>query len=158
GRSRGCTGCHDAGDGTPAGRIEPLPGTRAFPSNLTGDLETGLGAWTDEQVARAIREGLDASGSPLCEVMPRYDELDTDELRGLVAWIRSLEPVHREIPESRCYGGPGDFDGGGPAPVDGPPAPPFGDARIELDAAASVLVDLAIGGDFAPPPGDAAPP
>src|SRR4051812_40839897 len=71
-RSRGCTGCHDAGDGIPAGRIEALPGTAAFPPNLTPDFDTGIGAWGDEQIARAIREGVDRAGDPLCAVMPRY--------------------------------------------------------------------------------------
>ena len=32
-----------------------LPG-RVVPSNITPDPETGAGSWTDDQLARAIRE------------------------------------------------------------------------------------------------------
>lgn len=101
-RSRGCTSCHDAGDGRPAGRLLPLPGTLAYPSNLTPDVDTGLGAWTEEQIALAIHDGVDDEGRPLCAVMPRYPHLDPAELHALVAWIRALEPVHREVPPSAC--------------------------------------------------------
>jgi hypothetical protein len=103
-RQRGCTGCHDPGDGTLAGRPQPLPGTTIYPSNLTPDVQTGIGAWSDDQIARAIRAGLDDQGAPLCDYMPRFASLDVGELGALIAYLRSLPPVRRAVPASSCGG------------------------------------------------------
>ncbi|MFX9112552.1 hypothetical protein ABTN46_19770, partial [Acinetobacter baumannii] len=67
-----------------------MPGTRIFAPNLTPDETTGLGMWTDAQIARAIREGLDDQGQPLCSVMPRFSDLGDDEVKTLVAELRAL--------------------------------------------------------------------
>src|SRR5690349_17358035 len=41
-----------------------LPGRVCFP-NITPDPETGIGKWTDGEIARAIREGVDRDGNAL---------------------------------------------------------------------------------------------
>ena len=145
-RARGCFGCHDDGDGVPAGRLEPLLGSRAFPSNLTPDRATGLGGWSDASIARAIRDGLDQSGDPLCAVMPRYDKLDATELRALVAWMRSLPAVDREIPASACAAGESLVDSldGGARSGDAAPAWPDGPDPV-------VASDLSTGANDALP-------
>ncbi len=33
--------------------------------NITPDKETGIGSWTDEQIARAITDGINEEGRPL---------------------------------------------------------------------------------------------
>ncbi len=38
--------------------------------NLTADVETGLGAWSDDEIVRAIRDGVGRDGSFLLPVMP----------------------------------------------------------------------------------------
>jgi hypothetical protein len=67
----GCETCHSpkqwATHGAPnvadmelAGQVLPvpgLPGTIVAP-NLTPDRETGVGNWTDDQIARSVREGI----------------------------------------------------------------------------------------------------
>jgi len=45
---RACASCHSP---TFAGADTPRPGTRAFPANLTPDPDTGIGAWSDADVA-----------------------------------------------------------------------------------------------------------
>src|SRR5260370_38259250 len=78
----GCIYCHSPHDwnatGTPyvpgmegAGAIMPetnLPG-RVVAPNLTPDPETGAGLWTDDQLARAIREGVGHDGRALFPMM-----------------------------------------------------------------------------------------
>ena len=70
-----CTDCHTPFETAPggsenmlhkkgSGQIFPLPG---FPGtlvapNITPDPETGVGKWTDDELARAIREGVDREG------------------------------------------------------------------------------------------------
>lgn len=74
----GCIYCHSEHDwkapGGPvvesklgAGQIFPvadLPGTVVAP-NITPDTATGAGAWSDDQLARAIREGIRHDGKTL---------------------------------------------------------------------------------------------
>ena len=121
-RQRGCTGCHDSGDGTLAGRTQPLPGTSIYPSNITPDVQTGIGGWSDDDIARAIRAGLDDQGAPLCEYMPRFAALDAGELGALVVYLRSLGPVHRAVPPSGCDGvDPGGAIDAGAPDLSGPP-------------------------------------
>ena len=104
---RGCADCHQATEpdaGTLSGRTTPLPGTTVFPNNLTPDLQTGLGAWTDDQNARAIRDGFDAKGHQLCLQMARFKDMSDEEALELVTYLRSLPSVTRAIPGSHCGG------------------------------------------------------
>ena len=67
--------------------------------NLTPDQETGLGSWSDAEIARAIREGVDKDGVGLV-VMPafNYNALSDADVAAIIGYLRSLEPVHHEIP------------------------------------------------------------
>src|SRR5437762_12543832 len=107
---RGCAQCHAGPDGTLSGQAAPQPGTTAYPSNLTPDRATGLGAWADVTIVRAIRFGVDDAQRPLCPPMPWYDGssparpyLGDVEADALVAYLRSLPAVARpDIAASRC--------------------------------------------------------
>jgi mono/diheme cytochrome c family protein len=101
----GCGDCHspDGDQGALIGMVEninfgPVAGVFATP-NLTPDKETGLGNWTDGEIVRAIREGLDKEGVQLV-VMPssQFHRLSDEDVAAIVGYLRSLEPVHNEIP------------------------------------------------------------
>lgn len=113
--STGCTGCHSLHDwNTHGGPILPggegvgqvmwfkdLPGRIVAP-NITADAETGAGAWTDDQLARAIREGIGHDGRALFPIMP-YENLrhmSDEDLASLVVYIRSLPPVRNPLPHT----------------------------------------------------------
>ncbi|MEI8258265.1 MAG: cytochrome c, partial [Deltaproteobacteria bacterium] len=105
---RRCAACHqsaDPGDGILSGSTMPIRGSSSgvigYASNLTPDRDTGLGLWTDAQIASAIRGGIDAQGASMC-VMPRYAEMTDTEVAAIVAYLRSLPAVAREIDESMC--------------------------------------------------------
>ncbi len=49
-----------------------LPGT-VVASNITPDPETGIGAWTDGEKLRALREGIGRDGRVLFPMMPYTD-------------------------------------------------------------------------------------
>lgn len=70
-------------------------GAGYFP-NITPDKDTGVGDWTDEQIADAITMGLDDKGGELCSLMKRYDLSDT-EVADMVVYLRSLPAVANEI-------------------------------------------------------------
>jgi len=102
----GCADCHAGGQGQwpPAGysqeiRMGPIYVLSSVP-NLTPDVETGLGGWTDAEIARAIREGVDKDGYEL-ESMPsaNYYNLSDADVAAIVGYLRSLEPVRSPLPE-----------------------------------------------------------
>jgi len=85
-----------------AGQVLPylgLPG-RIVASNITPDPQTGAGSWTDDQLARAIREGLGHDGRTLFPIMPyaRFHSMSDEDLASIVVYLRSLPPVRHELP------------------------------------------------------------
>jgi len=109
-QQRGCATCHAAaGSDVLSGSDTPVQGSMAYAGNLTPDTTTGLGAWADIEIVRAMRFGTDNAESPLCPTMPHFDGTDptqpamTDvEATAIVAYLRALAPVVHEVPESMC--------------------------------------------------------
>ena len=66
--------------------------------NLTPDDETGLGSWSDAEIARAIREGVDKNGRALV-VMPSssYHILSDADMAAILGYLRSLPPTRNAI-------------------------------------------------------------
>jgi mono/diheme cytochrome c family protein len=111
----GCMGCHSPHDWKPhdppilpgmkgAGMVMPiqeLPGRIVAP-NLTPDPETGSGKWTDDGIARAIREGIGHDGRALFPMMPyqHFRVLSDEEVASVVVYIRSLPPVKNPLPKT----------------------------------------------------------
>lgn len=111
----GCLACHtevDAGKpGAPpvAGRLgagahwadASLPWLMV--PNITPDKETGAGNWTDDMLARAIREGIGHDGRTLFPVMPyqNYRTLSDEDLASVIVYIRSLPAVRNNVPLSQ---------------------------------------------------------
>ncbi|HEX7117913.1 MAG TPA: cytochrome c [Longimicrobiales bacterium] len=79
------------------------PGFGRFPAtNLTSG-EGGIGAaYTDEDLVRAIRHGVRPDGTPLV-FMPSHElyHLSDADLGALIAYLRSVPPVDRTLPERR---------------------------------------------------------
>lgn len=66
--------------------------------NITPDRDTGAGAWTDDAIARGIREGVGHDGRALFPMMPyeNYRIMSDEDLASIVTYIRSLPAVsHR---------------------------------------------------------------
>jgi len=98
GATGGC-GCHTA-KGQPAnagGRRYDGPFGTVYSSNITPDRETGIGSWTDEQIVTATRLGRRAHGEPLLPVHPYpvFNGMAAEDLKALVAFLRSVPPVKR---------------------------------------------------------------
>ena len=77
------------------------PAGVVYSRNITPDEETGIGAWTDEQIKLSIRTGASADGSVLFPVMPYhvYNAMADEDLDAIVAYIRSVPAVKNEVPE-----------------------------------------------------------
>ena len=70
--------------------------------NITPDAETGIGNWSDDTVARAIREGIGHDGRSLFPMMPyqMYSRMSDEDLASIVTYLRSIEPVRNPLPKS----------------------------------------------------------
>jgi mono/diheme cytochrome c family protein len=111
----GCIYCHSPHDwkapGTPflsgkegSGEVLPyanLPG-RVVAPNLTPDSDTGAGRWSDDEFARAIREGIGHDGRAIFPIMPytHYRQMSDEDLASVVVYLRSLAPVRNELPKT----------------------------------------------------------
>jgi mono/diheme cytochrome c family protein len=97
----GCA-CHTEPKGTPnaGGRAIPLPFGKLYSTNITSDKETGLGNWTDQQIRDAMIKGVRPNGERLLPVMPyeAYSGMADDDLRALIAYLRTLKPVRKPTP------------------------------------------------------------
>jgi len=67
--------------------------------NITSDRETGLGAWSDDEIARAIQEGISRDGHALFPVMPYLDfaSLDEEDIASIVVYLRTIPAVRNEV-------------------------------------------------------------
>jgi Cytochrome c/Cytochrome C oxidase, cbb3-type, subunit III len=134
-----CVDCHSEHDNTSkdwhviagtegSGEIFPLedlPGKITAP-NLTSDPETGLGNWTDNEIARAIREGVDRNGVALFSLMPykNYRAMSDEDLAAVVVYIRSLAPVRHALPPTEIIFPVKYLMRSDPEPVTAPVPPP----------------------------------
>lgn len=111
----GCFDCHSKHDltkyGAPpvekagqggdcVGEKEGFPG-RVCMANITPDPETGIGNWSDGEIIRAVREGVDKDGVALFPMMPfsEYSAMSDEDARAMVAYLRSLPPAKNAVPE-----------------------------------------------------------
>ena len=84
-----------------AGWVMPIPELNHIASrNITPDVETGIGSWTDDEIARAIREGVRKDGTALFPVMPYLDyaSIDDEDVKAIVVYLRTIQPVRNQVP------------------------------------------------------------
>ncbi len=73
----------------------------SFTANLTPDQETGLGAWTEQMFAAAMRNGRHMGvGRPILPPMPFWaaGALTDADLHDLFTYLRSLPPMKNAVP------------------------------------------------------------
>ncbi len=81
--------------------LQGLPGHVVVP-NITPDPETGAGTWSDDALARAIREGIGHDGRTLFPLMPyeNYRHMPDEDLASVIVYLRSLPPVRNAMPKT----------------------------------------------------------
>ena len=96
-----CVACHTAPGGAPfaGGRVLPTPFGTLLTSNLTPDVDTGLGAWTDDQFLRAVQDGIGRDGEHLYPGMPYpyFTAVRQADLLAILAFLRTLDPVRNRV-------------------------------------------------------------
>ena len=100
-RIAGCFSCHTdvAHGGQPlaGGRALATPFGTFYSPNITSDRETGIGAWTDAQFRRALRQGVRPDGANYFPVFPypSFTNITDDDLAAMLAYLKSRPPVRQ---------------------------------------------------------------
>lgn len=99
-----CMSCHLRAGGAPlAGGLGlNTPFGTIYSSNITGDSETGIGAWTPDQFYRAMHDGLGVRGENLYPAFPypwfrRVSRTDND---AILAWLKTTPAVQYRPPKN----------------------------------------------------------
>jgi len=71
-----------------------------YAPNITPDDETGIGRWSDRQIAEAVRAGLGRHGERRILVMPwqGYAQISDDDAYAIVGYLRNIKPVKHWVP------------------------------------------------------------
>lgn len=90
-----------------SGTEAPLAGGYAFKlgplgtlytSNITPDRETGIGRYTDPQLARMLRHGVRPDGIASIPLLMPYGDMSDDDLVAVLSYLRAQPPVRRVVP------------------------------------------------------------
>jgi mono/diheme cytochrome c family protein len=100
-----CGICHTAAGGRPFAGARPLetPFGTIFSSNITPDVQTGIGAWSEAAFTRALRNGVDRSGRHLYPAFPypHFTKLTDDDIKALYAFQMTREAVDARTPANK---------------------------------------------------------
>src|SRR5499427_7052538 len=68
--------------------------------NITPEPETGIGSWKDDEILRALRDGVSRDGHFMTPLMPfdAYQHLSDEDARAVVAYLRTVPPYRQARP------------------------------------------------------------
>ncbi|HEY0296590.1 MAG TPA: cytochrome c [Bordetella sp.] len=93
-----CMQCHTAKDGKPYAGGAPLatPFGTIYTTNITPDVDTGIGSWTLEAFTRALRKGVSRDGHLLYPAFPypHFTRMSDSDIAALYAYLMARTPVH----------------------------------------------------------------
>ncbi|MBV9290408.1 MAG: cytochrome c [Hyphomicrobiales bacterium] len=71
-----------------------------YPPNISPDLDDGIGAWTEIDIATAIMAGVSRNGGHLYPALPyaSYCRMSIKDVRDLIAFLRTTAPVKGKAP------------------------------------------------------------
>lgn len=95
----GCQGCHtdvkNKGKLLAGGRAFKTPFGTYYSPNITPDKTHGIGAWSNADFVRALRDGLNPEGNHYFPVFPypSYTGMNDEDILDIRAYLFSLPPV-----------------------------------------------------------------
>jgi mono/diheme cytochrome c family protein len=101
-----CYTCHMPDSLLEKGMKEEMMGGYVFETpfaqfntpNLTSDMETGIGRFTDEQLARAVRYHINHDGHAMVGFMS-YNSMSDEDLTAVVSYLRTVPAIKNKVPE-----------------------------------------------------------
>lgn len=115
----GCNDCHTPGyflgmpdqtrflGGSDVGFLMPGLGYFYGP-NLTPDVDTGLGSWSEDQIITTLRTGVRPDGRQLAPIMPwmAFASLTDEDANAIAAYLKSIPAVSNQAPPPTGIGQP----------------------------------------------------
>lgn len=75
-------------------KLGPLGSIRS--PNITSDPETGIGKWSDQEIARSLRHGVGHDGRALFDFMP-FHNLSDEDLTAVISFLRTQPPIKNQV-------------------------------------------------------------
>ena len=132
-----CGNCHSpvdangnrSGPALSGGPALLSPAFEAYAPNITSDIKTGIGTWSENQIVVVLREGQTPDGRVIRPPMPipLYRFMSDDDAHAIAAYLKALPPTEHETPVS-TYKAPTPMSYG--PPVGSVPEPPHGDPVV----------------------------
>jgi mono/diheme cytochrome c family protein len=99
-----CQACHTVDGGTPfvGGRPFETDFGTIYSTNITPDVETGIGSWSDADFLRAMHEGVAKDGTRLYPAFPyaAYTHLTDEDVLAIKAYLFTVPAVEYTAPEN----------------------------------------------------------
>lgn len=97
-----CAACHtDENDKRPfaGGRPIETPFGTVLAANITPDVETGIGSWSDEDFDNALRRGQMPGGTRIYPAMPYeyFSRMTKDDVVAIRAYLSTIPPAHKAV-------------------------------------------------------------
>jgi mono/diheme cytochrome c family protein len=103
-RAADCAACHTAKDGQPyaGGRPFVLPFGTIYSTNITPDVETGIGSYSEANFLDAVHKGIGRGNIRLYPAMPyaSYTYMSNADALAIKAYLFSLKPIHAPAPKN----------------------------------------------------------
>jgi len=100
-----CASCHTkpGGKSFAGGLALVTPFGTIYSTNITPDVEAGIGAWTEADFLRAMHEGVDRAGRNLYPAFPydHFARVTDDDVKAIYAFIMTRDPVRSTVPANR---------------------------------------------------------
>jgi mono/diheme cytochrome c family protein len=95
-----CRGCHTVEKSFAGGVALRTPFGKIYSTNITPDVETGIGAWSEADFQRAMREGVDREGRHLYPVFPydHFTHVTDEDNRAIYAYLMTRPAVRAKPP------------------------------------------------------------
>lgn len=102
-----CVGCHKAEGGIPyaGGQYMGMPFGALSVPNITPDVDTGIGKWSDADFLKLMHHGITKGGQYIYPAMPYiwYATVSDEDTLAIKAYLFSLKPVYAPRPPSKIW-------------------------------------------------------
>jgi mono/diheme cytochrome c family protein len=100
-----CATCHTRPGGKSFAGGLPLdtPFGVIYSTNITPDVDTGIGAWSEAEFLRAMHEGVDRTGRNLYPAFPfdHFTRVTDEDVSAIYAYIMTRDAVPSRVPANR---------------------------------------------------------
>lgn len=82
------------------GFVFDIPLGKIYSKNITPDTLTGIGRFTDAEIARALRYGVHPDGTVVYDFMP-FHNLSDEDMTAIISYLRVQKPVRFSVPDHK---------------------------------------------------------